>query len=73
MKKISKYEFIENTNNKDIDNMYKKPSNELLEYLKSEKSRKNNSGMISPSFLGTLLTILIITGIILLVLLYRGV
>jgi len=73
MKKISKYEFIENTNNKDIYNMYKKPSNELLEYLKNEKNRKNNTGMISPSFLGTLLTILIITGIILLVLLYRGV
>ncbi len=73
MKRLSNYETIENTNNNELENMYNKPSNELLEYLKNEKYRNNNTGMISPSFLGTLITLLIVTGIVLLVILYRGV
>ena len=72
MKRVSKYVTIENTNNKVLDRMYQNPSNELLTYLKREKNR-NNKGLVLPSFLGTIISILIITGIIVLVILYKGV
>lgn len=72
MKKLSKYETIENTNNNELEKMYTNPSNELLTYLKEEKKR-NNNGNVLPSFLGIIINILIIVGIILLVILYKGV
>ena len=72
MKKLSKYETIENTSNKDLEKMYTNPSKELLSYLKNEKKR-NNTGMVLPSFLGIIINVLIITGIIILVILYKGV
>lgn len=72
MKKLSKYETIENTNNNELEKMYTNPSNELLTYLKEEKKR-NNNGNVLPSFLGIIINILIIVGILLLVILYKGV
>ena len=76
MMKKSKYVTIEYTNNNELKKMYQNPSNELLTYLKNEKerrSKKNNTGMVLSSFLYTIITILIVIGIIILVILYKGV